>query len=255
MADVADICRDLAAQRASLLTILADANFDLATPAPGWTIRDQATHLAFFDEAAHQSISDPDGFRAGLSSAATGGVTDFVGGVRDANAHRTRDDVLAWLTKVGADLVEAAIAADPNVRVPWYGPDMTVASCITARIMETWAHGQDIRDALGLAPDEANLSHVAFIGWRALANSFRARRLPVPDAPVRVELGEVVLGPADADNVVTGSLVDFCLVVTQRRHVADTDLVARGEVALAWLPIAQAFAGPPGAGREPNQFA
>jgi uncharacterized protein (TIGR03083 family) len=45
---------------------------------------------------------------------------------------------------------------------------------------------------------------------------------------------------------------DFCLLVTQRVHRDDTDLVAQGRDATAWLSIAQAFAGPPGEGREPR---
>jgi len=139
--------------------------------------------------------------------------------------------------------------------VPWYGPDMTLASTLTARIMETWAHGQDVADALGIDRDPSpRLRHVAFLGWRAVANSFRVQGRPEPTAPVRVELGEVAFGPDDAVDVVRGSLLHFCLVVTQRRHPADTDLVAEGPVATEWLTIAQAFAGPSGAGREPGQF-
>jgi hypothetical protein len=45
---------------------------------------------------------------------------------------------------------------------------------------------------------------------------------------------------------------DFCLLVTQRRHRDDPDLVATGPDADRWLDIAQAFAGPPGNGREPS---
>jgi uncharacterized protein (TIGR03084 family) len=139
--------------------------------------------------------------------------------------------------------------------VPWYGPDMTLASSITARIMETWAHGQDVADTLGVTrtPTE-RLRHVAFLGWRAVGNSFRARGRAVPTEAVRVEAGQWTFGPAEATNVVRGPALDLCLVVTQRRHVADTALVAEGPVAAEWLSIAQAFAGPPGAGRSPGQF-
>jgi hypothetical protein len=45
--------------------------------------------------------------------------------------------------------------------------------------------------------------------------------------------------------------VDFCLLVTQRRHLADTAVVVEGDAARQWISIAQAFAGPPGAGRSP----
>ena len=62
------------------------------------------------------------------------------------------------------------------------------------------------------------------------------------------------LGTGAAADSVTGSALDFCLVVTQRRHLADTDLVVRGPLAEEWMSIAQAFAGPPGEGRAPGQF-
>jgi uncharacterized protein (TIGR03084 family) len=137
---------------------------------------------------------------------------------------------------------------------------MSVASSITARIMETWAHGQDVADALGAlrAPTD-RLRHVAFIGARTLANSYQARGLPVPEVPVRVELGAPsgeawIFGPDDAADVVRGPALDFCLAVTQRRHIDDLDIEAEGPVATEWLSIAQAFAGPPGSGRAPGQF-
>jgi len=59
---------------------------------------------------------------------------------------------------------------------------------------------------------------------------------------------------AGAADRVTGTALDFCLVVTQRRHPADTGLVASGPAAEGWIAIAQAFAGPPGPGRTPGQF-
>jgi uncharacterized protein (TIGR03084 family) len=144
------------------------------------------------------------------------------------------------------------------VRIPWYGPPMSAASFATARLMETWAHGQDVADALGVerAPTD-RLRHVAFLGVRALPNSYRVRDLTVPDAPVRVELvapsgGMWVWGDEGAADVVLGPALDFCLVVTQRRHVDDTALVASGPVATEWLRLAQAFAGPAGPGRPPK---
>jgi uncharacterized protein (TIGR03084 family) len=138
---------------------------------------------------------------------------------------------------------------------------MSAASSITARIMETWAHGQDVADALGAerAPSD-RLRHVAFIGARALPNSYQARGLPVPETTVRVELeapsgGVWAFGPEGAPDSVRGPALDFCLAVTQRRHLDDLDLELQGAVATEWMSIAQAFAGPPGPGRQPGQFA
>src|SRR2546423_40378 len=58
-------------------------------------------------------------------------------------------EALAWFDRARTALVETMRPLDPSLRVPWYGPDMSVASSVTARIMETWAHGQDIVDGLG----------------------------------------------------------------------------------------------------------
>lgn len=253
---------DLLAERAQLdgvLAGLAAEQWDAATPAPGWTIRDQVVHLAWFDDAARLSIAEPDRFRAERVEALAD-IDGFVANVGAAHRDRPPGDLLSWLRRSGPALVAAARAGDPTLRVPWYGPDMTIASCLTARIMETWAHGRDIADAVGLEPEATErLRHVAFLGARAFANSFRARGLPVPQAEVRVELtapdgGTWAFG-ADrsvATDTVSGPALDFCLLVTQRRHRADTSLIATGAAAHQWLDIAQAFAGPPGAGRPPR---
>ena len=128
----------------------------------------------------------------------------------------------------------------------------------TARLMETWAHGQDVADALGVRRvPTARLRHVAHIGVRARDYAFRAAGRTPPAEPFRVELTgpdghEWTWGPDEASDRVTGAALDFCLLVTQRRHRADVDVTATGAGADAWLDIAQAFAGPPGAGRAPG---
>ena len=139
---------------------------------------------------------------------------------------------------------------------------MSLASKITARIMETWAHGQDVFDTLDLnKPSTNRLRHVARIGVLAFPNSFHARKLEVPTGPVYVELTAPdsatnwTWGEESAPDIVRGSAFDFCLVVTQRRHVSDTNLEMTGQTAHAWMEVAQAFAGPPGQGRLPGQFA
>ncbi len=167
-------------------------------------------------------------------------------------------DVISWFDASRRRLIDVFAELDPAARLPWYGPSMSAASALTARIMETWAHGQDVADALGAdRPVTARLRHVAHIGVRALPYSFAVRGLDVPAEPVRVELaapgGETwAWGPPDAANRVTGPALDFCLLVTQRRHRDDTEMRAEGDVADRWLDVAQAFAGPPGPGRRPH---
>jgi uncharacterized protein (TIGR03084 family) len=259
---MSDLCGDLLAETADLERLvvgLDEAGWDRPTPAVGWTVRDQVGHLAFFDDAARQAATDPEAFRVERDEA----VRDVEGMVERIVAEqrgRAGAEVLTWLRAARAALVETADTMDPATRVPWYGPDMSMASSITARIMETWAHGQDVADALGAVREPTDrLRHVAFIGVRALPNSYIAHGLAVPDMPVRVDLvsprGEAwAWGPEGAANRVSGTAVDFCLAVTQRRHIDDLDLDRRGPVATEWMSVAQAFAGPPGPGRQPGQF-
>jgi len=261
-ATIAQLCDDLAAERADLFSILDSLDvteWAAPTPARPWSVCDQVAHLAWFDDAAHQSITDPDAFLE-ARPAAIADVDGFVDAVRRRFAEADPVDLSRWLRRATDELVAAARAADPMIRVPWYGPDMTVASCVTARIMETWAHGQDIADAVHVphVPTD-RLRHVAFLAVRALPNSFRAHGLDAPAGPVRVELvapsgGIWEFGPAagEAVDVVRGSALDFCLLATQRSHRDDTDVVAHGPIANQWLDVAQAFAGPPGAKREPG---
>jgi uncharacterized protein (TIGR03084 family) len=149
---------------------------------------------------------------------------------------------------------------DRRARIPWYGPSMSALSFATARLEETWGHGQDVADALGARrADTDRLRHVAHLGVLTRGYSFKNQGRPVPTEEVRVDLrspsGEAwAWGAASAINRVAGSARGFCLVVTRRRHVADTDLVVEGPVAREWMEIAQAFAGPPGSGRRPGQF-
>ncbi len=170
-----------------------------------------------------------------------------------------RDLLAQWRSGREALLAEMRVT-DPKARVPWYGPPMSAVSFATARLMETWAHGQDIVDALGVQREPTDrLRHVAHIGVRARPFSYVTNGRQVPDGEVRVDLrspsGEIWTWNESATDRVSGDALDFCLVVTQRRHVDDTGLEVAGPLAEDWIAIAQAFAGPPGRGREPGQFA
>ena len=261
-ADMKALAADLAAETAVVRALVADLDdpaWRQPTPAPGWSIADQVSHLAHFDDAAVKSATDPDAFRADLAAMLEAGSGD-----PDSLARRYRaippGELLSWFDRARARLLDVFGSLDASVRVPWFGIDMSAASSLTARLMETWAHGQDIADALGVRREPtARLRHVAHIGIAAMPYSFAANGRPVPGQPVRVELISPgrdmwLWGPAGAADRVTGSALDFCLVVTQRRHVSDTALVVCGPVATEWMAIAQAFAGPPGAGRRPGQF-
>ena len=257
---IQELCDDLQAETADLMSLTApfeDAQWNTPTPADGWTVKDQLSHLAYYDEMATIAVADPDKFAVLLEET-------LASPAGDPSTERYRRmpgaEVRNALQRVRAQLIGTVLPLDPSKRIAWYGPAMSLASFITARIMETWAHGQDVADTFGIRRrPTGRLRHVAFIGARALPNSYLSHGLAVPDEPVRVELdgidgGPWVFGPVGAVNVVRGPALDFCLVVTQRRHPADTALSTEGPVAAEWLTIAQAFAGPPGAGREPGQF-
>jgi uncharacterized protein (TIGR03084 family) len=260
---LAPLCADLAAETADLVDILIpidESTWDRPTPAPGWSIRDQVTHLAYFDDISTLGVTDQERFRL-ESEKDLADVDGMVDRVAVAHRHLSGTETLAWLQRARSGFIAAVGSLDPGMRVPWYGPDMTLASAVTSRIMETWAHGQDIADTIGVTrPATDRLRHIAFLGARAVPNSYRARGLPVPEAGIRIELigpsgDQWSFGAAESADVVRGGALDFCLVVTQRRHPADTTLKADGPVATQWLSIAQAFAGPPGQGRRPGEFA
>ncbi|WP_028932906.1 TIGR03084 family metal-binding protein [Pseudonocardia spinosispora] len=250
-----DLAEETAALRAVLVELDADG-WERATPAQGWAVRDQISHLAYFDDTAILSATDPDAFREKLLAlVAEGGVSP------DSIAEQYRgmpaSELLAWFDRSRARLIEVFAALDPTTRVPWYGPEMSAASSVTARLMETWAHGQDVVDAAGAVREPTDrLRHVAHIGVRAAPFSYALHGRTAPTSPVRVELtspsGDLwTWGPSDADDTVTGSALDFCLLVTQRRHRDDLSLSVSGPVATEWMSIAQAFAGEPGKGRDP----
>lgn len=261
MADLAATIRDLAEEHSSLDAVVAslrEDTWDKPTPSAPWSIRDQISHLAFFDEQARLAATDPDAFVAGLAEIAKD-VDGFVNGSLERGRALTPSDVLEWWRAERGRMIAAFEELDPSLRVPWYGPPMNPVSFVTARLMETWAHGQDVVDALGIERSPtARLRHVCHIGVRARPFSYMTRGLTVPDE----EVGVVLRGPQgqawkwndEAQQRITGSALGFALVVTQRRHPEDIDLVAQGPLAEEWLGIAQAFAGPPGEGRAPGQF-
>ncbi|MET9464465.1 TIGR03084 family metal-binding protein [Streptomyces sp. NPDC006544] len=229
------------------------------TPAPGWSIAHQIAHLHWTDRASLLSLTDADAF-AGLVEEALKAPDSFVDAGAEEGAALPPAELLARWRAGRADLDAALAAASPEARFPWYGPPMKAASMASARLMETWAHGQDVADALGVRRvPTTRLRHVARIGVRARDYAYAVRGLTAPAAEFRVELTapgtstEVwTYGPEDAQQRITGPALDFCLLVTQRAHRADLALTATGPDADHWLGIAQAFAGPAGPGREPG---
>jgi len=260
--DAERVLADLVAEGDELDAMVAGlpaADWARPTPATGWTVAHQISHLAWTDRLAVLSATDPAGFRDQLRRA----VSDPTAYVEAGAAEGADEEPAALLARWrdGRRAAKDAIAAVPaGEKLPWFGPPMSAASMATGRLMETWAHGLDVADALGVHREPTDrLWHVARIGVRARDHAFAVNRRTPPAEEFRVELvgpsGDTwSWGPPDAAQRVTGPALDFCQLATQRRHRADLGLVAVGPDADAWLDIAQAFAGPPGPGRAPRSF-
>ncbi|WP_027243298.1 TIGR03084 family metal-binding protein [Leisingera daeponensis] len=247
---------DFRAESRALAAILADlpeAAFHKATQFKDWTIDHVLGHLHLFNAAAEASLQGEDAFAAFIAPV-----------LQDMQAGRTiLECQFPWLGglsgralfhawREGAErCADAYAAADPKRRLKWIGPDMSALSAITARQMETWAHGQEVFDLLGLQrQDHDRIRNIAHLGVATYGWSFANRGLQVPEPAPFVQL----TGPSGAvwewnepqdGNSVKGSAVEFAQVVTQVRNAGDTSLQAEGAAAQEWMRIAQCFAGPP----------
>jgi uncharacterized protein (TIGR03084 family) len=260
MADPTPVFNDLRDESDELDRLVAELSpeqWALATPAPRWTVAHQIAHLAWTDRSALLAVTDADAFQA-LVDKALAAPGSFVDEGAEEGAGLPPADLLARWREGRSALDTALRAAPPGARFPWYGPPMSTASMATGRLMETWAHGQDVADALGVVRTPTDrLRHVVRIGVRARDFAFGGHGLPAPADPFRIELvgpgGDLwAYGPEEAAQRVTGPALDFCLLVTQRAHRTDLALRADGPDADRWLDVAQAFAGPPGTGRPPK---
>ena len=250
-----ELLADLRAEHEELVAVVRTVDLDLAVPAEPWDVRDTVSHLLVGDEKGTLAASDPDAFLAELPQV----LADPVGFIDQwllAGRGLTRDDLIARWDKGFEAMVAAFAALPPGTKVPWYGPPMSPPSFATARLMEYWAHGQDVVDAAGVerAPT-ARLKHIAHLGVRTRGFSYAVRGLPAPEGEVRVSLTAPDGSTwewGSGDDAIEGPAADFCLRVTQRRHRDDTALVATGPLADDWLDHAQCFAGLPTDGRPPR---
>jgi len=238
----------------ALVDPLPAERWALPTPAPGWTIAHQIGHLLWTDRVALISITDEPGFGE-LVASAQHRIATFVDDAAEETAAMPPAELLADWRRTRSALHAALRAVPEGRKLLWFGPPMSGASMATARLMETWAHGLDVADAIGadVAPSP-RLKSIAHLGVRTRDFAFTVHGLTPPAEPFRVELtapdgGVWAWGAEDAAQRVRGSALDFCYLVTQRRPLAELDVVADGPDAEKWLTIAQAFAGPPGVGR------
>jgi enediyne biosynthesis protein E11 len=242
-----------------LLAPLAAEDWTRPTPAPEWTIAHQVAHLAATFRLAGLAAADPDAF---IALAATFGP-DFNANVRAAMAQylaQSPDKLLARFREERA-ITEKALAAVPEGKiVPWLVRPIPAPVLAAAGMTELFGHGQDIADALGVTRKHTDaVRYLVEFAVRVWDFGYQARGLEVPEIEFGFDLvapsGTVWhLGPADAEQRISGPAVDLCLLTTRRRHRADLALTAEGAEADRWLDLAQAYRGPAGEGRAPGQF-
>jgi uncharacterized protein (TIGR03084 family) len=248
--DLSALLVDLRAESDDLYAIVAAGGPDAPrtpTPAVGWSVGDTVGHLWFFDREGRRALEDPVGFAADLDDLLADPATFMAEHL--VKSRRLGESLLPAWREERRLIIAALEATDPAARVPWYGPPMSPMSFATARLMETWAHGQDIVDALGARRSPTDrLRHVAHLGVRTRGFSYSVRGLTPPDTPVFVALtgpsgARWTWGDEQADNRIEGPALDFCLLVTQRRLPADLSLTISGDAAQEWMSLAQAYAG------------
>ncbi len=261
---VASVIADLVAEQQALNDVvagLADEAWFRPTPSPRWRVFEQIAHLTYFDDMADIAITDPEQFgdrNAEAFEMMASGEFDLDTLTLAWSEGHTPTELLERWRANRAALAAAATTLGEKDRVAWYGPSMGAKSFLTARLMEVWAHGQDVVDAVGGHREPTDrLRHIAQLGVITHKWSYIVRDLDAPQDNVRVSLtapsGEIWTWHEDAiDSSITGSAEDFCLVVTQRRHVEDTDLVTEGAAARDWMAKAQAFAGSATVGPAPR---
>jgi enediyne biosynthesis protein E11 len=243
-----------------ILAGLSRGDWNLQTPAPGWTISHQVAHLAATFQLAGLAAADPEAFKALLTTL----DRSFDVNVLRALKRYLDDppDVLfgRWQDE-RAFASKALAAAAEDQLLPWLVNPLPPAVLAMAGMMEVFAHGQDIADTVGVQPVRTDriqlLVEFAIRTWNF---GYLARGEEVPQVEFRYELTSPsgqrwTYGPDDSAERITGSAADFCLLVTRRRHRADLDVAAVGEEADHWMDIAQCYRGPAGAGRRPGQFA
>jgi uncharacterized protein (TIGR03084 family) len=245
---------------AELCTTLSPQDWQRRSAFYGWTPWDEIAHLCYFDETALSSAQDPERF---AREAAALGKRVAQGEEISAIARQSygRLDGAALLERwreCHETLAKALAPLDAKARLAWYGPPMSARSFATARLMETWAHGQDVWDVMRRRrPGSARLKHIAHLGVTTFGWTFVNRGMPVPEVAPYLALAAPdgstwIWGDALSEHRVSGTAEDFCLLVTQRRHVQDTGLQYTPGPVATWLGIAQCFAGPPADGPAPG---
>lgn len=126
---------------------------------------------------------------------------------------------------------------------------MSARSSVSARLMETWAHGQEVYDQLGVVrQNKDSIKAIVVLGINTFGWSYAVRKTEPQGARPYVHLtapsGAIwEFGEAASADFIKGEASEFCQVVTQVRNIKDTNLEVAGRVATDWMSKAQCFAG------------
>ena len=228
---------------------LSDADFEKPTGFKGWTVNDIFAHLHFWNLGADLSLNDPDAFTAMISELFEALNAGKLRSHENAKVTERGSELLAVFAETYRDMGRRWAEVDPKTRVRWAGPDMSVRSCMSARQMEVWAHGQAVFDLLGEdRPESDRIGNIVRLGVNAFGWSHKVHGLEMPEEMPKLALtapSGALWEFGEGSDTITGNAVEFCQVVTQTRNIADTSLVVNGEVAGRWMAHAQCFAGPP----------
>jgi len=236
---------------ATALNTLSSSDWDAPTQFKDWSFNDVLVHLHFWNGAADKAAVAPEASAGMWTEIGKGLASGSLRAFENARVTERGSDLKDKWQELYRDMAARWEAFDPKMRVKWVGPDMSVRSSMTARQMETWAHGQEVFDTLGLKRAEGDrirnvvMLGVNTFGWTFQVNG-RAAPGPMPALELTAPSGAVwEFGEADGVNAISGAAVEFAQVVTQTRNIADTALKVEGSVATEWMTLAQCFAGPP----------
>lgn len=253
----------------TLASTMDEAQLAGATLFKNWTVNEILRHLHVWNTMAFWQIDN----ETKLADTLTALMTAMGAGktLRDFEAAFT--DGLAGGALVAAWRAQAEKTAtafsdvDPKRRVKWAGPDMSARSSMTARQMETWAHGQAIFDLMGVEREETDrIRNIVVLGVNTFRWTYMVRSETPPETMPHLALtapsGALwTFGEENDEERIEGLASEFCQVVTQTRNIADTALNVAGETAQDWMSKAQCFAGgvetppPPGARRRQERMA
>lgn len=242
-----EILADLVAEQQLLdqyLQSIRDRDWGTKTPAAGWDVRDQVSHLAWSEEYAYNALEEGGSRLADAFHHESGELFTAVG-VQQGRTMRPQE-VIEWWRGSRAKVVDSLSRKDPTERIPWFAGSMSAKAFATARQMETWAHGLDIHASFGdESEDSTRLRHIAWLGWRSLPYAFELAGEDYTE-PVRVELigpdySKWVYGPGDTSQVIRGSAGEFCRVAVRRLAANMTSLRTEGDIAALALRVVRAY--------------